>query len=141
MKVKIKMDNNSYSKKYILNKIHHEGAIGAVTGAVSSGLGSVNNAIGSMGPAHLMLASMAMPAVAQGLVNVTDSIKNVIASYQYAKKNCQALDPIKKETCLNVQRNRAISMLVKAKSRCAKDKNPQSCYSRMDNEINRLRQG
>ena len=131
------MDNNSYSKKYILNKIHTE-AFGAAIGAAA---GTVNNALGSMAPAHLMLASMAMPAVAQGLVNVTDSIKNVIASYQYGKKNCQALDPMKKETCLNVQRNKAISMLVKAKSRCAKDKNPQSCYTRMDNEINRLRQG
>jgi hypothetical protein len=137
MKVKIKMDNNSYSKKYILNKIHTE-AFGSAIGAAA---GTVNNALGNMAPAHLMLASMAMPAVAQGLVNVTDSIKNVIANYQYGKKNCQALDPIKKETCLNVQRNRAISMLVKAKSRCAKDKNPQSCYTRMDNEINRLRQG
>ena len=137
MKVQKTMDNNSYSKKYILNKIHTE-AVGAAIGAAAS---TVNSALGNMAPAHLMLASMAMPAVAQGLVNVTDSIKNVIANYQYAKKNCQALDPMKKETCLNVQRNRAISMLVKAKARCAKDKNPQSCYTRMDSEINRLRQG
>lgn len=86
------------------------------------------------------LSSLAAPLAVGGYYMVSGAVKNLYNNFKYRKKNCDLVDPAKKDLCLSIQRKQMVSVLIREKSKCRKAKNPQECIKSIDNHINKIRQ-